>query len=88
MKKNISQLAQELEADLLQLFGTPIIGDEQLQKALGYKTLNAFRQAVSRKTVPVPVFTMEKQHGKFALVKDVAQHLAEKRYSVVDKSKS
>lgn len=85
MKKNIRQLAKELEEDLLKLFGTPIIGDEQLQKALGYKTLNALRQAVSRKTVPVPVFTMEKQRGKFALVKDVAQHLAEKRFSVLDK---
>ena len=44
-------------------------------------------QAFARKTVPVPVFTMEKQRGKFALVKDVAHHLAEKRYSVTEKSK-
>lgn len=86
MKKCIETLAEELEADLLKLFGSPVIGDEQLQKALGYKTLNALRQAFARKTVPVPVFTMEKQRGKFALVKDVAQHLAEKRYSVADKS--
>lgn len=70
---------------MLEMFGSTIISDEQLQKALGYKTLNALRQAVLRKAVPIPVFSMEKQHGKFALIKDVAWHLAEKRYSVTNK---
>lgn len=88
IKLKVNKLSKELESDMQKMYGTPIISDEQLQKALGYKTLNAFRQAVLRKTVPITVFSLEKQHGKFALIKDVALHLAQKRYSVADKSKN
>ena len=85
IQRKVNKLSKELESDMLKMYGTPIISDEQLQKSLGYKTLNAFRQAVLRKTVPITVFSVEKQHGKFALIKDVALHLAQKRYSVIDK---
>ncbi|AXQ98283.1 hypothetical protein [Pseudoalteromonas piscicida] len=46
---------------------------------LGYGSGEAFRQAVSRKTVPIPVFSIDKRKGKFALTKDVARWLAKQR---------
>lgn len=82
-------LAQRLEADLLKEYG-PILSGSSLCAALGYRSGDAFRQAVARGTVPVPVFPIESRRGKFALVKDVARWLAEQRRgaSVVQPSHS
>ncbi|QSX39191.1 hypothetical protein JYB85_17925 [Shewanella sedimentimangrovi] len=74
----IEQLAAELKQDLLDLYG-PMIYGKALYKSLGYGSGDAFRQAVSRKSVPVPVFTIENRRGKFALTKDVALWLAKQR---------
>lgn len=71
-------LAKELEKDLLDLYGPTMFG-RNLHNALGYGSGDAFRQAVSRKTVPIPVFPIEKRKGKFALTKDVAAWLAKQR---------
>ena len=71
-------LAIALEKDLLERHG-PLIADDALRAALGYRTMEAFRQSLVRKTVPVPILTFENRRGKFALVKDVAQWLAEQR---------
>lgn len=68
-------LAEALERDLLARYG-PLIGNDQLCQALGYSSIDAFRQAQSRGLLPVPVFSIPKRRGKFALVKDVAQWLA------------
>lgn len=85
-KQTISEmphaLAQALEADLLQQYGPMLTGDA-LRKALGYSSMDAFRQAVTRGTVPIPVFPLDKRRGKFALAKDVASWLAERRNSVI-----
>jgi len=57
----------------------PIMGRDNLWMALGYSSNDAFRQAVFKDLLPIPVFEIENRRGKFALVKDVAKWLAEKR---------
>lgn len=69
------QLAASLEQDLLSKHG-PMMTGEALTAALGYPSQEAFRQAVARKTIPIPIFSIEKRRGKFALTKDVATWLA------------
>ena len=76
-------LAKKLEQDLLALYG-PIMFGKNLHKALGYGSGDAFRQAVCRKTIPIPVFAIEKRKGKFALTKDVALWLARQRIDTVE----
>ncbi len=74
--EELNALADKLDDDLLKLFGTPIVTGEQLQKALGFKSLDALRQAISRKTMPVSVFELANRRGKYALTKDIAKYLA------------
>ena len=83
MKKHFIVDAAALERDLFERYG-PLITDEDLRIALGYKSIDAFRQALTRKTVPVPVFTVENRRGKYALVKDVATWLANQRNAILD----
>lgn len=71
-------LVNDLECALLDRYG-PILNSQQLVTVLAYPTLMAFRQALARGTVPVPVFSIEKRRGKYALAKDVARWMAEKR---------
>ena len=71
-------LAIQIEEQLLRLHGPMITGDAP-RVALGYPSMEAFRQALSRKTVPIPVFSIEARRGKFALVKDLANWLATRR---------
>lgn len=74
----VTLLEQALESDLLSRYG-PVIGQDDLRKALGYPSMDAFRQALSRCHLPVPVFTMPRRRGKFALSRDVARWLATQR---------
>ncbi len=71
-------LREALEFELVNRYG-PILSGQQLVTVLAYPSLAAFRQAVTRGTVPVPVFSIEKRRGKYALAKDVARWMAEKR---------
>lgn len=79
-----TNLAEALERDLLEKHG-PLLANDALRIALGYQSMDAFRQALVRKTVPVPVFALENRRGKFALVKDVANWLAVQRDAAVAK---
>lgn len=72
------ELAKKLEQDLLRMYGSPILHGADLQKALGYKSIYALRQAVVRKTLPVPTFRVANRRGTHALVTDIAKWLAEK----------
>lgn len=54
----------------------PVIGGEPLATALGFPSLGAFRRALSRGNVGVPVFQIEGRRGRFALTRDVAAWLA------------
>ncbi|HEY8585864.1 MAG TPA: hypothetical protein VIL60_03945 [Rhodanobacter sp.] len=76
-------LTDLLERDLLVRFGAPLIGGEELRVALGYPTAEALRQAMSRGTVPVPVFAVPHRRGKYALVRDIAAWLATLRQGAV-----
>jgi len=76
--ENPLDLALVLERGLMEKHG-PMIANDALRIALGYPSMEAFRQALVRKTVPVPVFGLENRRGKFALVKDVAHWLAKQR---------
>ena len=67
-----------LERQLMHRYG-PLIGNDDLSQALGYPSKDAFRQALSRKSVPVPVFEIENRRGKFALIGDVAKWLVTQR---------
>ena len=78
MSNQENDLKAELEKDLLRLYG-PVLHGKNLREALGYETRDSFRQAVTRKVVPVPLFDIEHRRGKFALSKDVAAYLAKKR---------
>src|ERR1700741_3315182 len=71
-------LARRLEADLFRQHG-PMLSGSHLCAALGYPSRDAFRQAVARGTVPIPVFPIANRRGKSALVMDVANWLAERR---------
>ncbi len=71
-------LAVLLERELLSKYG-PMMTSEALRIALGYPSKEAFRQSVARKTTPIPVFSIERRRGKFALTKDVAAWIAEQR---------
>jgi len=82
--KKANDLALVLEADLLRLYGPMLTGDS-LRQALGYSTMDALRQAIFRKTIPIPLFQLENRRGRFALVKDVASWLAEERENAVKK---
>lgn len=78
----VDELAKSLESDLLGRHG-PIMGGDELLRALGYPSREAFRQSLVRDTVAIPLFDMEYRRGKFALTKDVARYLAEQRFSAV-----
>ena len=79
------QLAAMLEQDLLSKHG-PMMTGEDLSAALGYPSQDAFRQAVARKTIPIPIFSIEKRRGKFALTKDVAVWLAAQHARAIEPS--
>lgn len=71
-------LADALEQELTTRHG-PILGGDALRQALGYPSMEAFRQALSRRQLPVPVFALPHRRGKFALTKDVAAWLGSLR---------
>ena len=75
--------ASTIEKELFDRYG-PLMTDDVLRIALGYKSTEAFRQALTRKTVPVPVFSIPNRRGKYALVRDVATWLANQRNSILD----
>ncbi len=71
-------LALELEDDLVRRYGM-LLPSSALVSILGYKSMTAYQQAVARRTLPVPVFEIEKRRGRFALAKDVARWMSEQR---------
>lgn len=80
--KHTRSLVKELEEELTARYG-PMVSNEDLRVALGYPSKEAFRQALSRKRAPVPVFSLPQRRGKFALTKDVAAWLAAQRDAAI-----
>ena len=78
MRHNTSSplpIVEIIESQLMQLYGPLLTGDD-LAKALGYRSRDALRQAVKRRTFPVPLFEIQNRRGKFASTHDVAVFLA------------
>lgn len=53
-----------------------------LWTSLGFRSAETFRRSSTKGILPVPVFDIPGRRGKFALAKDVARWLAERRASV------
>ena len=69
-------LAQTLEADLLRIHGSVFIGGKELREALRYKTDIAFRVAMSKRRLGVPLFKIPGRKGHWALIRDISAWLA------------
>ncbi|MFG6442197.1 hypothetical protein [Roseateles sp. LKC17W] len=70
--------ADELRGELESLHG-PLLGGQKLIAALGLASAASLRQARRRGRVSVPLFTLPKRRGFFALTRDVAVWLAQAR---------
>lgn len=70
-----------LATELTDLYG-PLVSGKTLRSILAFPTQAAFQQAAARNLLPVPVFSIEHRRGKFALVKDIAAWLSQRRNSV------
>ena len=70
-RKKVPATLVELEAQLTGVYGC-IVGGARLTTALGYPSQAAFRQAVARGKLPVPVFEIDGRRGKFARIHDIA----------------
>jgi hypothetical protein len=68
-------LVEVLYEDLQMRHG-PILGGGDLAKAMGYRSLAAFRQARRRGQVEVALFSLPHRRGVFALGLEVAKWLA------------
>lgn len=77
-------LAEKIEHDLIDRHG-PMVGGHALSTALGFSSMGAFRQALARGRVPIPIFSLPLRRGKFALAKDVACWIAQQRQQAIDK---
>lgn len=73
-------LSAELEQQLTTRYGV-MLGSKDLWRELGFRSPNAFRQALARGTLDVPVFEVQNRRGRFALAKDVAVWVARQRMS-------
>lgn len=61
--------------DLLRRWG-PLLQGDALRSALGFPTMTALRQAITRGTTPVPLFKIDGRRGRYALTWTVARWLA------------
>lgn len=73
----------ELEQQLTTRYGV-MLGSKDLWRELGFRSPSAFRQALVRGTLDVPVFEVQNRRGRFALAKDVAAWVAHQRMSAPD----
>jgi hypothetical protein len=80
---SLSDLTAELEKDLTDRHG-PMLPSRVLWKVLGYSSPAAWRQSISRRTVPIPIFQLEGRSGYFALSRDVARWMAEQRMKAAE----
>ena len=70
----------KLQKELSERYGE-VIGGKTLSHILGFSSMAAMKQSLSRKTLLLPVFFIEGRRGRYALTSDVAAWLAECRAS-------
>ncbi len=73
-------LSAELEEALTERYGI-MLNSSVLWKELGYSSTAAFRVAVARGSVELPLFSIANRKGKFALSKDVAEWVSRQRHT-------
>lgn len=61
-------------SELLALYG-PLLGGEELMRAAGFRTANAFKLAIRRGRVGFDVFQITGRRGQFARTADVVEWL-------------
>lgn len=71
---SISMQTENFEEILMKEYG-PLMGGENLRRALGYRTWSAFARAVRMGGLGVAVFEIAGRRGKFAFTRDVAKWL-------------
>lgn len=69
---------EALHEVMLKEYG-PLMGGEDLRRALGYRTWSAFSRAIRTGVPAVKVFEIPGRRGKFALTAEVAAWLVELR---------
>ncbi|PTQ88535.1 hypothetical protein [Agitococcus lubricus] len=79
-ESEVSALESRLLMDIQRQYG-PLVGGADLLKILGFPSSEAFRQALSRGSIPVPIFAIPHRRGKFALAQDLAVWLTRLRYT-------
>lgn len=73
-------LARSIERYLFDEYG-PLLTGESLRKTLCYPSLEAMHVAILKGQAPGFIFSINNRRGKFALAMDVANWIAEHRYS-------
>lgn len=68
--------ASELQRQLLEQYG-PLMGGEELSRALGFRTTAAMKKAWREGVLRLSLFRIEGRRGLFCLTGDVAAWLAE-----------
>jgi len=73
--KKLSTVTESvLRRELHELSG-PLLGGEELRRALGFRSAASFERAVRLRTLALKIFTLESRRGRFALTADVAAWL-------------
>lgn len=71
-------MQSQLQDVMLKEYG-PLMGGEDLRRALGYRTWSAFSRAIRSGIAGVDVFEIPGRRGKFALTSEVAAWLGQLR---------
>ncbi|OIQ97598.1 hypothetical protein GALL_203570 [mine drainage metagenome] len=74
---------EALKSVMLKEYG-PLMGGEDLRRALGYRTWSAFARAVRSGVLAVTIFEIPGRRGKFALTPEVADWLTKLRQERAD----
>jgi len=80
-------LTERIGRNLMRHYG-PLLSGEALFRSLGFASMAAFRQAKSKKQIPVTLFEIEHKRSSYALAEDVAIWLAKTRLTNVSNEKN
>lgn len=77
---DLEVLTTVIEQSLSERYGT-MVGSRDIWRELGYRSPSAYRQALARGTLDLPVFVVAGRRGKFALAQDIALWIARQKLS-------
>lgn len=60
----------------------PLLSSRDSWRILGFPSPAAYRQALARQRIAVPLFEIAGRRGRFALTQEVAQWLADQRLGI------